>query len=108
MKEKSGVWLDSFVGNWNKDWKVGSVVEVSKEQLKSREYQGKTYWTIAAPPEAKGFQVPSWIPAAITDLQNRVAELEHRLQSEIAPVEDEEMPEIGEEESGVNMDDIPF
>ena len=45
--------LDAFVGNWNKDWKEGQEIDVKDSQITSREYNGKTYYSIQAPPEAK-------------------------------------------------------
>lgn len=83
------------------------MIEVSKEQLKSREYNGKTYWTIAAPPEARGFQIPQWVSNTITDLQNRVQALE---EINTHPIEDdEEIPVIeGGEEPEQPKDEIPF
>jgi len=108
FKEKGNTWFDSFIGKWNADWKVGTQIEVMKSQIKEREYNGKTYYTITAPPEARGFQLPEWVSTAIRDLQARVARLEENVPQEPdyeEPIfDDEEMPD----ESSVNIKDIPF
>ena len=78
FREKEGVWLDSFQGNWNKDWKLNDMVEIDKEtQIKTREYQGKTYFSVVAPPEARGgFQQIQVLMNSVKDLQDRVQALE--------------------------------
>ncbi len=40
------VFCDSWVSKWNQYWKVGDEIYPVKEQWKSREYNGKTYWTL--------------------------------------------------------------
>lgn len=39
---------DSFLGEWNKDWSVGTNLP-NDVQWKSRLYNGKKYWTILSP-----------------------------------------------------------
>lgn len=46
--------VSSFRGQWNKDWKEGTQIEVDDSQWQSREYNGKIYWTLKAPESAKG------------------------------------------------------
>lgn len=46
--EKDGrpFYFDSWVGKWNQNWRVGDDLNPTKEQWKSREWNGKTYWTL--------------------------------------------------------------
>ena len=52
LEEKEG-YFDSWVGFWNKNWAEGMRIKAEDSQFKSREYNGQTYYTIAAPPEAR-------------------------------------------------------
>lgn len=46
--EKPDKKLDSFIGKWNSDWKIGKSYNFSNDQFVKREYKGKTYWSIKA------------------------------------------------------------
>ena len=50
---EDGKWYDAWMGKWNADWKEGDTINVPVERIKSREYNGKTYYSIEAPPEAR-------------------------------------------------------
>lgn len=96
------------MGAWNSDWRIGKQIEISKEQIKSRQYNGKTYYTIAAPPEAKMGGGVSW--QAFNDLAARVAALEDSMSNDVAPMPEEEL-DFGEEppaEENAQMDEAPF
>lgn len=99
------MWLNAFSGNWNANWKVGDKVEIAKENIKSREYQGKTYYDLKAPAEAKGVNLKP-LTDALSALTARVDALE------AAVYEDEK--EQGEEWGDVEVeeehpsDNIPF
>jgi len=113
FKEKPNQWLDSFVGGWNSDWKIGQQVEISKEQFQSREYEGKTYWTIKAPEGAKGGGGVSWAAHnSLVEQFNQLAERVGALESGLPEEEPEDSNEIfGEEppaEENAQMDEIPF
>lgn len=53
ITDENGKLYDCWIGNWNKDWKEGMEIPIKPEQIKSREWEGKTYWSIQAPPEAR-------------------------------------------------------
>jgi len=53
FEESPNQLIDSFVGNWNKNWKIGTKIEIKPEQIQSRQWEGKTYYTLKAPPEAR-------------------------------------------------------
>lgn len=53
-KEEKKIVADSWLANWNRDWKEGMEVKIEDNQWQSREYNGKTYWTVRAP-EGLGF-----------------------------------------------------
>lgn len=124
---------DSFVGKWNNNWVLGMEFEIKKEQWKSREYNGKTYWSIMAPPEARsGFANPQELAEIKTRLE--AVELTVKMMDEFLPMlqtlkeqssakmaekaqecVEEEIPIIGEgggfdqpEEDGVKLSDVPF
>lgn len=54
FEENPELWVDCWRGRWNSDFTVGKQVEVDDSQWQSREYNGKTYWTIKAPESARG------------------------------------------------------
>jgi len=103
--ERPGVWVDSWVGAWNQNWKIGDQIEVKKDQWKSREYQGKTYWTLSAPPEARGFINLQPITEALERLQERVEALEEAVYTP-EEVAEEEIPIVGAQNEA--NDEIPF
>ena len=45
----SGRMYDSFHAGWNQRWKAGDTIYVFPEQVSSREWEGKTYYTLKAP-----------------------------------------------------------
>lgn len=45
-KDGRPFYFDSWVGKWNQNWRVGDELNPTKEQWKSREWNGKTYWTL--------------------------------------------------------------
>jgi len=53
FKERPKTYISSWAAGWNQGWKTGDVIECAKEQLKEREYNGKKYYTLMAPPEAR-------------------------------------------------------
>lgn len=78
FKEKEGVWLEAWKGKWNSGWRLGVQVEIDFDtQLEKKEWKGKTYFRLSAPPEARGsFVDMKPITEAIADLQRRVSALE--------------------------------
>lgn len=56
-----GITYDSFVGDWNRQWKQGDTVSGVAE---SRVYNGKTYWDLKAPPEMRSQQGQSGMAGA--------------------------------------------
>lgn len=46
-----GKWYSCFKGQWNSAWREGQEIEVDVEQ---KEYNGKTYFNIKTPVDAKG------------------------------------------------------
>lgn len=54
ITDENGKVYESFIGKWNSGWKEGQTIEVKPENITSREYQGKIYYSIKAPPEARG------------------------------------------------------
>lgn len=42
----NGKYYDSFVNQWNSNWTEGSTLELQDSQIESREYNGKTYYSI--------------------------------------------------------------
>lgn len=125
---------DSFVGKWNHDWVLGLEIEIKPEQWKKREYNGKTYWSIMAPPEAKGnFVDMSGIKAQLESHEGLINSLcqfmgkyepilkalAEKAQAEgIEPVisQDEDIPVVEEDNSNddlggqdeVRLEDVPF
>ena len=108
--------VNCFVGGWNGGWGVGTQIEVSQDQWESREYQGKTYWTLRAPASAR-FQGVSYND--FNALKDRVDILEQRLESHISEdtekVFDEsgkiipdEPDELATDEDMVRDEDVPF
>jgi len=132
------VTFDSWVGNWNKNWQVGDEIEATKEQWKSRDYNGKTYWSLAAPESARyGGANPQEIQALrkeIAAVRNLVEDfittydpLLSQLKNErtpknpdmptAAPMEEDEIPTIDIDDNGnddfggqdeVRLEDVPF
>jgi len=123
---------DSFCGKWNNDWREGSEIEIKQTQWKSRDYNGKKYWSIMAPPEAKGNFVN---PQEISDIKKRLedVELTVKMMDSYLPMletlkqqatakgiieqEPSSMPENFEEapmapqepaDEGVRIEDVPF
>lgn len=91
FKEKPRIYIDSFVGNWNKEWKTGDVVEFSEEQLRERQYNGRKYFTLMAPPEAKLNGVTR---NEFDILVSRVSEIEQKLEEKEKTTEDKEIENI--------------
>lgn len=47
--------FQAWQGNWNKDWNQGVMIEIPENtdpRWKKADYQGKTFFTLGAPPEA--------------------------------------------------------
>jgi len=51
-KNGNNFYFDAWCGKWNENWKVGDDINPEKSQWKSREYNGKTYWTLNPPESA--------------------------------------------------------
>lgn len=81
--------FDSWQGNWNTNWEVGTDLNTSKEQWKSREWQGKTYWTLTTVPLEAKFEA----------LEARLAKLEE------VCLKDTNTPQNAKSEA---TDDIPI
>ncbi len=45
------VYYDSWVNEWNQDWKEGMTIQVQESQIASRDYNGKTYLSIKPLPK---------------------------------------------------------
>lgn len=124
---------DSFCGKWNNDWREGLELEIKANQWKKREYNGKTYWSIMAPPEAKGgfvnpqeiYQMKAMLESHETLINSLVPlvkyipmlqALEAKSQeagiAPATPTSTEEIPVVEEgfpeEEGGVILEDVPF
>jgi hypothetical protein len=52
-KQKPGVYISCWVGNWNRDWAQGRMINIEKDQIKKTEKNGKTYLNLSAPAEAR-------------------------------------------------------
>lgn len=101
--EKPNQLIDCFVGGWNGSWEVGTEIEVEQEQWQSREYEGKTYWTLKAPASARFQGVGR---GEFDDLKRRVEELWNEVFKE---PEIEGWPEKPQEEDDeIKSSDIPF
>ena len=69
--------VSSFIGNWNRGWSEGNIIEIQDSQWKKREYNGKTYWSIGAPPEARqSFSGFDELKKQVEALTERVTKLE--------------------------------
>ena len=47
--------FQAWQGNWNKDWTIGTMIDMPASEdsrWQKQDYQGKTYFTLKAPPEA--------------------------------------------------------
>jgi hypothetical protein len=47
--------FSSWQGNWNKDWTMGTMIDLPESndsRWQKKDYNGKTYMTLKAPPEA--------------------------------------------------------
>lgn len=53
VTDENSKMYNSWIGSWNKDWKEGDEISIKESQITSRDWEGKTYFTIQAPPEAK-------------------------------------------------------
>lgn len=98
--EKPKVYIDSWVGEWNKDWKTGDLLEFSETELRKRQYNGREYFTLMAP-EAKFNAVTR---NEFDILVSRVEELERRLEEK----QEEFVPESETEIEEEAVDSIPF
>lgn len=47
----NGKWYGAYEGEWNKDWAVGSTIEVTTEKTTGKD--GKTYYNILSPESKK-------------------------------------------------------
>jgi hypothetical protein len=106
------VWVNAFVGNWNSGWKVGDKVEIAKENIKSREYQGKTYYDLKAPADAKGVNLKP-ITDALAALTARVDALESSVYEDEGEEQWDDVPPVANKpeessEDEIKVDDIPF
>lgn len=113
--EKPNTWVDVWTAGWCQNWKIGDVINTEKEQWQSREYNGKTYWTLKAPASARGGvsqgqfttmeEQLNLLASRVAGLEKRMAELEIvEVAEEIPPIES--ITENMSEE--VNVNDIPF
>lgn len=114
FEEKPKIYVDSWCGNWNKDWtkgdKIEFVLEKDKDQNKNLpwmkitdwekgEKSGKNYMLYA--PETAKFGGAS--KEEIEDIKERLDLLETRVDELEAPTETEEKSNIKEV-----VDEIPF
>ncbi|MDI6726645.1 MAG: hypothetical protein QMD32_06740 [Smithellaceae bacterium] len=67
------VWYDAWAGQWNQAWREGQTIEV---EIESRDYQGKAYFSIRTPPEArKGGGVGLDLAPVVAELKALVTEI---------------------------------
>lgn len=86
--------ISCFVGNWNRDWEVGTQIEFTQDQMKVVEVKdGRTYHNLSAPPEAR-FQ-----GIARNEFDLIVARVQ-RLEEELLPEPEPKPEENAEKEEG--------
>ena len=68
-EEHGDTWLSGFMGDENRAWKDGDIVEVD---ITEREYNGKTYYNFSVPGASKG----KGGSGAMKALADRVSKLE--------------------------------
>jgi hypothetical protein len=91
LNADDGKTYDSFIGLWNKDWQEGQEIEVKETQITNREYNGKTYWSIQAPPEAKRGGVDlEPVMEALRKIYAKLNEIESRLVVKQSPLSEGE------------------
>ncbi len=54
IQAEDGQFFDSWKAAFNQSWTEGQTIEIPESQIKSREWEGETYKTIAPPPK-EGF-----------------------------------------------------
>lgn len=103
--DENGSYWDSWKDQWNADWKEGQTIEFAESQIRTREYNGKVYKSIAKPSARGGGNAvfdakTSEIMAVMVNLSNKVDNLTS-LVGEIKKKLDSKPGEI-------SVDDIPF
>lgn len=123
---------DSFIGRWNANWAIGDEIDIKKEQWKQRDYNGRTYWSIMAPPESRsGFgnnsqevadlkikvnNLSSIINEFVEDYGVLLEELKRERASKVKPEETDddsildEIPVVSRENNDdeIKIEDVPF
>lgn len=103
-----GKMIDSWISGWNKHWVEGDTVEFEKDQVTSREYNGKTYHTLNAPKDAqRAASAPAKAdPEILTKLDSMDKKLDLLVRRGVT--EDMENPAVGTGNDEIKIEDVPF
>ena len=102
---------DSWVADFNRDWKEGQTIEIKDSQIVPRDYNGKTYFTIAGVPKQET-ALSQMALQVINDKLETIVVQNNRILEEIKRAlenrsKDSDYPPMPEPEE-VDVDSIPF
>lgn len=81
IKDEKGKMYDSWINQSNQDWKPGMTVDIKPEWIKSREWEGKLYYSIQLPrpnPSQEVIELLELVLKKLNNLNEKVEKLTNK------------------------------